>query len=121
MSRDPHKLDAFALADRLAIQVHEQTRSWPAADRDGIGSQLRRAAISSAVNIVEGCARRSEKEYARFIDIAIGSASETAYLIDFAHRVRLMNDETHHDCRLLSSRVVRALQKLLDAIERFPT
>jgi four helix bundle protein len=120
MSRDPNKLDAFKLADELAILVYEETRRWPAADRDGLRSQLRRAAISSALNIIEGCARRSGKDYARFIDISLGSASEAMYLIDFSNRVGLMATDTHQRCRNLSSRVVRATQKLLDAIQAFP-
>jgi four helix bundle protein len=120
MSRDPNKLDAFRLADELAIVVYENTRRWPSSDGDGIRSQLRRAAISASVNIIEGCARRSKGDYARFIDIALGSASEADYLISLSSRIGLLEAESHRRCCNLSSRVVRALQKLLDAIEAFP-
>jgi four helix bundle protein len=120
ISRDPNKLDAFKLADELAVLVYHETRPWPPADREGIRFQLRRVAISAAVNVIEGCARRSERDYARFIDISLGSASETMYLIDLSNRIGLIADEAHQRCRNLSSRVVRARQKLLDAIEAFP-
>jgi four helix bundle protein len=49
--------------------------------------QLRRAAVSVASNIVEGCARRSTKEYLNFLNIAAGSASEARYLTDLCCRL----------------------------------
>ena len=81
MSRNHEKLRVFQLADTLALTVYRHTACFPATERYGLQSQLRRAAISVATNIVEGCARRSRADYARFLDIALGSATETDYLL----------------------------------------
>jgi four helix bundle protein len=48
---------------------------------------MRRAAVSAASNIVEGCARHTESEYLRFLDISFGSSRELAYQISLASRL----------------------------------
>lgn len=117
MARDRSKLKVFHLAHRFAVTVFKKTRSIPASDRD-VRSQLRRAATSVPSNISEGCARRSRKEYLRFLDIALGSASEADYLLDFCHEVELLDSTTYAECKHCGQETIWALQKLIESVER---
>jgi four helix bundle protein len=71
--RDHSKLRAFELADEVTFLVYRVTQNFPKEEIYGLTSQMRRAAVSVPSNIVEGCARESETEYLRFLEIAFGS------------------------------------------------
>ncbi len=77
--RDYNKLLVWQRAHALAIGVHEASRGFATGDFVSLKSQLTRAADSIAANIVEGCGAASQKELARYLDIAIKSANETEY------------------------------------------
>ena len=87
MSRDHRKLRVFVLEDELVTRIYRVTQHFPSTERFGLQMQLRRAAVSAACNIVEGSARRREKEYCNFLNIAAGSAAETRYLVDVSCRL----------------------------------
>lgn len=74
----------FFKADQLAKEVYLVTKNFPQNEMYGIISQLRRAALSVILNIIEGFARQGEKEFRRFLLIAYGSLKETKYLLYFS-------------------------------------
>jgi len=90
MSRDHRKLRVFTLPDRLVVEIYRASCGFPPAERYGLQSQLRKAAVSSVVNIVEGSARRTDGEYLHFLNISLGSASETRYLCDLSSRLNYL-------------------------------
>ena len=85
--RDHKKLRAFELADQLAILTYKQTALLPKEELFGLVYKMRRAAVSVASNIVEGCSRSSTVKYLRFLEIAYGSARELEYQISIAERL----------------------------------
>jgi four helix bundle protein len=68
----------------LALEIFSVTQRWPRREVYGVSAQARRAALSVPTNIAEGAARSGRKEFARFLNIALGSLAELNYLLQFA-------------------------------------
>ena len=116
--RDHTKLRAFELADQMALQVYRNTASFPKEEMFGLTSQIRRAAVSVASNIVEGSARFSEPEYIRYLEIAYGSAREVEYQIGLSYRLGFLPDLTYADLSSLSTETAKVINGLLKALRR---
>jgi four helix bundle protein len=112
VSRDHRNLDAFNLADELVLRVYSKTQSFPQSETFGLRSQLRRAAVSIPTNVVEGCARESEGDLLRFLDIAFASTREVNYLVTLAARLGFMNEKTAEELSAFGGRVAAALAAL---------
>ena len=112
--RDPHKLKAFELADKLTILIYEETRTFPKEELFGLVSQMRRAAVSVPSNIAEGCGRSSEKEYLHFLSIAYGSLKELEYQISLAQKLGFLNNETNLPA--CADETARVLNGLINAL-----
>jgi four helix bundle protein len=116
MSRDHTKLRFFPLADQLVLDVYQLTQLLPDSERYGLQSQLRRAAVSAVVNIVEGCSRRSDRAYAQFLETSLGSATETRYLLDLATRLQLLPSDRSGELQARYTEVIKATQGLITSI-----
>ena len=88
--RDYTKIQAWRLADDLAVMIYGNTQSFPREELYGITSQLRRAAVSVAANIAEGAARETLRDYLHFLYMARGSLMETKYFIHLCRRLGLL-------------------------------
>lgn len=80
------KLDVWQKAIDFADLVYSSTRNFPADERFGLTHQMRRAAVSLSSNIAEGCSRISKTDFARFLEIATGSAFEVVSQAFIGHR-----------------------------------
>jgi four helix bundle protein len=114
--RDHNKLEVFALADALTLRLYAATKLFPEDERYGLASQIRRAAVSVGANIVEGAARPSRVEFARFLSIAYASACELQYEISLASRLDLLNSQDGPFLTELVSRTCKALRSLILAV-----
>ena len=118
MARDHRKLRVFAQADALVIAVYRATATFPQEERYVLQTQIRRAAISAASNIVEGCARRTTREYVNFLNIANGSTAETEYLLNIARRLGFMSAALEADLAKRYKELTRGLQNLMTALRK---
>ena len=88
----PHKnLKAWQLAMDIAEKIYSITESFPANEKFGLVSQMRRCAVSVPSNIAEGAARNTKKEFANFLHIAQGSLSELDTQLELALRLHYID------------------------------
>jgi four helix bundle protein len=109
MSRDHKKLRVFRDADAVTISVYTQTHEFPREEVFGLQAQMRRAAVSVSCNIVEGSARRSGRDYLKFLHIALGSACELQYLVELTVKLGLARGKEWTALSEQTSAVVRQL------------
>lgn len=111
--RDYRKLRAFKLADETVLMVYKATQIFPKEELFGLTSQLRRAAVSTVSNIVEGSGRDSETDYLRFLNIAYSSASEVCYQVSLAYRLGYIQNNAYEELRQKVDETARVLNGLI--------
>jgi four helix bundle protein len=116
--RDHRKLRAFEPADALVLAVYGATKGFPREEQFGLTSQLRRAAVSIASNIVEGCARNSEADFLHFLDIAYGSAREVEYQISLAHRLGYLPHDDFNPLNAKCEETAKVLNGLIRSLRK---
>ena len=110
------ELTVWRKAMELVVAVYSVTSQLPRDERFGLADQLRRAAVSIPSNIAEGHARQSQREFAHFLSVALGSLAEVDTQLDLATRLELL-DATVVDDIIESIDHLRAmLLKLLKSI-----
>jgi four helix bundle protein len=82
--QDYHSLKVWQKSHRLTIAIHRLTSRWDRRENSGLINQIRRASISIPTNIAEGTGRAGPKEFAKFLQIAVGSGVELEYQLELA-------------------------------------
>ncbi len=113
--KDFKELKVWTKAHEMTMGVYQQTRCFPKEELYGLTSQLRRSAASIGANIAEGCGRRSDGEFTRFLQIARGSASELEYHLLLARDLSLLQEDGFHK---LDGQVVEVQRMLTSLVQR---
>ena len=116
--KDFRDLIVWQKSHKLTLDVYEATRKFPKEELYGLISQLRRSSSSIPCNIAEGCGRRGNGEFHKFLQIATGSASEVEYQLLLAHELGYLNSVEFND---LSKAVVEVKKMLAGLITKVET
>ena len=113
--RDFKTLKVWEKSHRLTLAVYEASKTFPRDELYGLTSQLRRSSSSIPANIAEGCGRSGNPELARFLHIAMGSASELEYHLLLARDLNILN---HSDYDRLAVEVTEVKRMLTSFIKK---
>ena len=107
--RDFRTLRIWEKAHQLTLMIYKDTAGFPKSELYGLVNQLRRAAISVPSNIAEGCGRSSDADFARFLQIAMSSASEVEYQLILARDLGYLEEDAYQK----HYREVESVKKML--------
>ena len=117
-SRDFRELKVWDKAHQLTLEVYKATTSFPREELYGLTSQMRRSSASIAANIAEGCGRGSTAELSRYLQMALGSASELEYHLLLARDLKILHTTAYE---LLDPRVTEVKRMLASFIQKLTT
>ena len=111
------ELDVFKLAHDMALEIYRITKRFPEEEKFGLTSQMRRAAYSVPMNLVEGANRLNSKEYRQFVGVAKGSAAEVGYQLLLARDLSYIDQDTYQTNQTNYDRICQMLTKLAKSLE----
>jgi len=110
-------LEIWQLSYKFMVEIYDLTRSFPTYEENNMSSQLRRASLSVPVNIAEGSASPSNRDFFKFLCIAYKSAKECECLILAARDVGYVKPEKHAELSALLDHAAAKLYKYLKRVE----
>jgi four helix bundle protein len=111
--QDFKKLTVWEKSHRLTLAVYRATAGFPKAELYGLTSQIRRACASIPANIAEGCGRSGRAELGRFLQVAMGSASELEYHLLLAHDLGMLGESEYKSLEAQVIEVKRMLSAFI--------
>ncbi len=114
--KDFRQLKVWERSHQLALEVYKATKEFPKEELYGLTSQIRRASMSIPTNIAEGCGQNTDANFARFLQMAMGSASETEYQLILARDLGFLNKERYDTLNIDITEVKRMLASLLKTL-----
>ncbi len=115
--RDFRELKIWEKGHRLSLAVYKATMRFPREELYGLTSQIRRSCSSIPANIAEGCGRNGDTELARFLGIAMGSASELEYHLLLAHDLNLLETAEYRELAREVTEVKRMLTSFIQKLK----
>lgn len=116
--QDFKNLMVWQKAHACVLVVYQLTKRFPDDERFGLTSQLRRSVASIPANLAEGCGRGSDQDFARFVQIAMGSAAEVEYHLLLARDLKYISPEEGASAATAIEEVKRMLASLLKTIRK---
>lgn len=114
--RDFRKFEVWQLSHQLTLKIYSSTKNFPKEEIFGLTSQIRRSFASIGYNISEGSGRNSDKEFANFINIALGSSNEAENQLILAKDLGYINETNYQNLLeeliLLKKKLVALWNKL---------
>lgn len=107
------QLAVWQKGHELSLAVYRNTRGFPREEQYGLTSQMRRAAVSIAANVAEGSCRSGDTEFERFLQIAMGSASELEYYFLLSRDLGLLDPKTYEGLAEAVEEVKRMLASFI--------
>src|SRR3989442_7804737 len=108
----------FKLAHQLALKIYSVTKAFPKEETFTLVDQMRRAAASVGMNLMEGAMRLGSKEYRQFVGVARGSAGEVCYQLLLARDLGYITEGIYRDLRQRYGRVLQMLSRLSQTLNR---
>lgn len=111
--RNFKQLEVWQKSIDLTIMVYGLTRQLPDSERFGLITQMNRSAVSVPSNIAEGSSRSSEKDYRRFLEIALGSIFELETQFIITQKLNLLPTNAFEECNELIQKIQMMLYGLM--------
>ena len=115
--RDFHNYKIWSKGHQIALSIYKKTKSFPNEELFGLTSQIRKASMSIPFNIAEGCGRKSDAEFAHFLNIAAGSASEVEEELLMSFDLGFLDKESYQLLDNDVKEIKAMLSKLIDSIK----
>ena len=115
--RDFRELKVWEKSHRLALAVYKATANFPKDELYGLTGQIRRSCVSVPANIAEGCGRNGKAELARFLQIALGSATELEYHLLLSRDLKLFNATEYDQLAMDTTEVKRMLTAFIQTLK----
>lgn len=112
-----YELDVWRKAIDYANDIYDVTALFPDDERFGLTSQLRRASVSISSNIAEGSGRSTNKDFARFVEIAYGSTMETVSQLCISLKREYLNHEDFDRLTQTADDLARMLSGLRKSLQ----
>jgi len=118
---DFRKLEVWHKTQDLVSSIYKLTGTFPTAERYGLTSQMRRAAVSISANLAEGCGRMADVELRRFVRISLGSLAELECQLLLAVNLQFVKSQSACEIVAEIHSIRGMLQQLHRALSSEPT
>ena len=118
--RDYRQYQVWQRSHQFTLSMYRVTEAFPATERYALATQIRRASFSVPMNIAEGCGKHSDSDFARYLDIAAGSASELDYQLLLSHDLGFIDGSGYEQLSSELLEIRKMLTSLINTVRNTP-